>query len=494
MKLLSFLLVIFSLNSCQAQTKEANKQFAKEVVQLKDYYHIPGMALLIKKGNQVMYEQYLGYSDLEAKTPVDSSTLFPVASLTKPFASVLLLQLAEEKKLSLDEPVSHYLKDNSLPPAVQVKHILSHTSQGEAGKHFYYSSSRFAMLTRVIEKASGQSFAQLLKHRILDPLQLNHIFLLDDKASGRPYGKRLVKGYEFDGKTKEGYYDYGYSASAGMVSNLHDLAAFSMALDKNVLMDEKSKQLLFSPFTASSPYGLGIFTQQFLSKNIIWGYGQYDSFSSLLLKVPEDDLTLIVFANNNLMSDAPRLIYGDITYSLFALSFLKNYVFDAAQLSLLEKEQEVVAIESSTINNLPADYKILFRQKLLAQALSASFMGQTNEKELEISWKLLQKTFSLFPEVQIYGNLSLMHNLFMLKTAGDVHIFDKEFMAIGEKLLGQHKENPYANYYMGNYYNLINQQDKAIFHFNAILNAPNFKENWYTSEAAAYLKKVQLKR
>jgi hypothetical protein len=194
------------------------------------------------------------------------------------------------------------------------------------------------------------------------------------------------------------------------------------------------------------------------------------------------------------MSDAPRLIYGDLTYSLFALSFLKNYVFDAAQLPLLEKPQDLASNKPSSVDTLSANYNRLFRQKLLAQALSASFMGQTSEKEMEMSRKLLQKAFSLFPDVQTYGTLSLMHNLFMLKAVGKIDLFDRELVGIGESLLEQDKENPYANFYLGAFYDRKNQQDKAIYHFNNIVNAQNFTSNWYTSQASAYLKKVNMKK
>ena len=119
-----------------------------------------------------------------------------------------------------------------------------------------------------------------------------------------------------------------------------------------------------SPFRTSSgisPYGLGIFSQTFLDKQIVWGFGQDDGFSSLMLKVPEDDVTLVLLANNNLMSDPPRLINGDITYSLFALSFLKHFVFDMPG--------EV---------DFRNDYGPFYRQELFANAIAASLIGRAD--------------------------------------------------------------------------------------------------------------------
>ena len=102
------------------------------------------------------------------------------------------------------------------------------------------------------------------------------------------------------------------------------------AFDRNSLIEPNTKDQMYTPVTGAEdralPYGYGIFTQEFLGKEVVWSYGQYDCFSTLYMKIPSDDLTLILMANNNLMSDPPRLIYGDLRYSLFALAFYKAYV------------------------------------------------------------------------------------------------------------------------------------------------------------------------
>ena len=80
-RLLAFICLLF-FSQCQSSLQEKTndlKKFPEEITQLKDYFHIPGMAVLVKKSSQTIYEDYLGFSDLEKKTPVDSATLFPIA-------------------------------------------------------------------------------------------------------------------------------------------------------------------------------------------------------------------------------------------------------------------------------------------------------------------------------------------------------------------------------------------------------------------------------
>ena len=96
MKKCCAILVVLALSTtCTTQSKKNNPQvrntFASEVQQLKDYFHIPGLAVLIQKGDSVLYEDYLGYAHVEQKNKVAVTTEFPIASITKVFASVALV-------------------------------------------------------------------------------------------------------------------------------------------------------------------------------------------------------------------------------------------------------------------------------------------------------------------------------------------------------------------------------------------------------------------
>ncbi len=471
--------------SCHAPTKSlsaATQQFSTELRMLKNYFKIPGMAAIVAQNGQIVYEDYLGFSDQEKQIKVDSATAFPIASITKVFAGVVTLNLAEQGFFQLEDPANKYLSKSNLGDSILIKHLLSHTSQGAVGKHFYYSS-RFSLLTEILEKATGKSFKNLLQEAIFQPLVLKETVLLTKAATTT--NLKLAAPYLWEGETKAGPIEYGYSASAGVVSTARDLLRFSTALDENSLLIEGTKTKMFTASQENLPYGYGIFTQQLEGLSIVWAYGQYDGYASLLLKVPAQNLTLILLANNNLMSDPARLIYGDVGTSLFALSFLKNYLLTATDIALLPSP--------STINFAESTHPKLLRKIVLAQALAESFLARYEPARMDTSKALLKRVFQKYPDERTYGGLSLLHNLSFLKDLvfyldlAPVNDFDDKIERLGKQILQQQADNPYAHLYLGTYYGRKGKLDTASFHFKQIVTAPNFTRNWYVDEAEAWL-------
>ena len=131
-----------------SQDKTRLERFEKQVDVLRNLLHIPGMSAAVVKNQQVLWAKGFGFADLENRTPVTPETVFHLASITKTFAATLILQLVEQGKLDLDEPMSRYsgdFKDDS----VKVKHILSHTSQGTPGERFQFERHGYFVTDRV---------------------------------------------------------------------------------------------------------------------------------------------------------------------------------------------------------------------------------------------------------------------------------------------------------------------------------------------------------
>lgn len=474
--------------SRETVVQERNDIFSKELDELKEFFRIPGLSVLVLKGNHTIYENYSGLANLEKKIPVDSLTIFPMASLTKIFTGVLIMQLVEEGKLSLEEPVNKYVSNINIGDSIKIKHVLSHTSQGVPGSHFYYSD-RYGWLTNVIEKASGTDFGNLMQQKILTPLGLSHTYLLKDSTQILNANYKYALPYFYDGKVKNGELELGYSASKGIISTVQDLGVFSKALDEHRLISGSSWLQMCTPYKPGAEYGYGIFSQEFLGEKLIWGYGQYNSYSSLFLKVPARDLTLVIAANNNLLSDPARLIYGNVTYSLFALSFLKNYVFGLEEETLLEHDSTLKSLEKRLNKNNSEFYL----RKLLAQSIAESFMANYQSSKTEISKNILTSVFKWFPEYLSYGDLALIHNMVILKDASlqrtntVINDFDKQIEHMGRKLLATDEYNPYANFYMAYYFQGKNKMDSTRKYYEKIINAPNFSRNWYSISAEEWI-------
>jgi CubicO group peptidase (beta-lactamase class C family) len=140
---------------------------------LRQELKIPAYSAAVVKNQKVIWAKGFGYADVENKIPATEHTPYHLASLTKTFASTILMQLVQDGKIKLDDPVAKYGITLESDGVIRVRHLLSHTSEGNPGEQYRYNGNRFAELDKVIQKATGKSFAELLIANILDPLGMN---------------------------------------------------------------------------------------------------------------------------------------------------------------------------------------------------------------------------------------------------------------------------------------------------------------------------------
>jgi CubicO group peptidase (beta-lactamase class C family) len=140
---------------------------------LRQELKIPAYSAAIVKDQKVLWARGFGYADVENKILATEHTPYHLASLTKTFASTILMQLVQEGKIKLDDPVSKYGITLESDGVIRVRHLLSHTSEGNPGEQYRYNGNRFAELDKVIQVATGRSFGELLIANILDPLGMN---------------------------------------------------------------------------------------------------------------------------------------------------------------------------------------------------------------------------------------------------------------------------------------------------------------------------------
>src|SRR6185369_11259424 len=147
--------------------------FETQLESLRQELKIPAYSAAIVKNQKVIWAKGFGYADVENKIPATEHTAYHLASLTKTFASTILMQLIQDGKVKLDDPVSKYGIVLESDGVIRVRHLFSHTSEGNPGERYSYNGNRFAELDKVIQRASGKSFAELLIANILDPLGMN---------------------------------------------------------------------------------------------------------------------------------------------------------------------------------------------------------------------------------------------------------------------------------------------------------------------------------
>lgn len=297
---------------CGCQAASGLDPLEARLEKLRSRWHVPGMSAAIVQEGRVIWSHGFGSADVENKTPATPETVYHLASLTKPFAATVLLQLVEEGRLNLDAPVSEFGIELAGEGVVRVRHLLNHTSEGVPGEKFRYSGNRFALLDKVIDGVTGRGFAAELQHRILDPLELentcpNPLNPPACKAAGRDptvYLPRLAAAYDLQGKPLN--HPTYFVTAAGLVSTVADVAKFSEALDDGRLLRPESLALAYTPETGGDgkplAYGLGWFVQPRESGPIVWHYGWGVGNSTLIIKAPHRKLTFILLGNSEGLS------------------------------------------------------------------------------------------------------------------------------------------------------------------------------------------------
>ena len=294
--------------------------FAAHLERLRSEEHIHTLSAAIVKDQSIAWTRSFGDGVAGGTT---DTTSFHLASLTKPLASTVILQLVDEGKVSLDDAVSKYgiTFTNS---AVLVRHLMSHTSEGVPGAQYSYNGNRFALLDSVIVRATGKSVAAAIHERIIAPLALRHTAPALQSVS-------LAPGFTWNGdRFVATAYESHFSSAAGLTSSARDYATFMMAMDRDAFLKPATRTLAYTaavgPNGQTFPYGLGWFVTDYKGVRVIWHYGLWTASSTLVIKVPSEGLTFILFANTDGLSAKYPLAMGRLESSPWAREFLETFV------------------------------------------------------------------------------------------------------------------------------------------------------------------------
>ena len=232
------LLSIASLPAISAQNTppvDNPSQRVDEVFKKMDSTVSPGCALSVMRDSSIIYERGYGMADLDHNVPITPATVFHVASMSKQFTAASILLLAQEGKLSLDDPARKYipeLPDFGTP--VTISELIHHTSglrdqwdllglsgwrysldlitdddvlsvistqkdlNFAPGSKHLYSNTGYTLLAQIVKRVSGESFREFTAARIFEPLNMKSTHFRDDHAE---IVKNMAYGYEPAGNT-----------------------------------------------------------------------------------------------------------------------------------------------------------------------------------------------------------------------------------------------------------------------------------------------------
>jgi CubicO group peptidase (beta-lactamase class C family) len=287
-------------------------------------------SVLVAEGDKILLSKGYGSANLEWDIPNAPTTKFRLGSLTKQFTAACILLLEERGKLKTDDLVKKHMPD---APAtwdkITIFHLLTHTSgipnftsfpdfssteafpttpeklvarfrdkplDFQPGEKWSYSNSGYVLLGYLIERISGQSYADFVRQNIFQPLGMkdsgydSNSAVISHRASGYTPSPH--------GPVNAGYVDMTIPLSAGgLYSTTEDLLRWEQGLFGDKLLTPASLQKMISPFKNDYAFGLGVYTAG--GHKVIEHAGGIEGFHTHLAYYPDDRLVVVVLANLN---------------------------------------------------------------------------------------------------------------------------------------------------------------------------------------------------
>ncbi|WP_346321052.1 serine hydrolase [Chitinophaga sp. YIM B06452] len=338
-------------NNLKKRAEERSRRLpagpAVRIDSMLSFYHRNGQfngTVLIKTARGVILSKSYGYADKERQLAADSNTRYRIGSLSKPFTAIVVLQLAQEGKLSLQDPVSKFLP-GYVNGEVTIAQLLSHQSgipnytankeylsqimrdtfslkelvekfcsdstEFVPGTQFRYSNSGYVLLALIAETAGGKPFTDLLEERIFIPAGMH------DTYAGNRTADRKAAGYLYD-RPEPDYHPANTLGAGGITTTAADLLKWNKALACSVLLPESLMAELSKPRAEYTDwdawYGYGWMTDQRLFKvskahEIVYHPGTNLGFYTMFARQPDKD-NLVILLNNT--GDFPRFDLTDL--------------------------------------------------------------------------------------------------------------------------------------------------------------------------------------
>lgn len=331
--------VLALITAAQAQT---NTTAYDAEVQAHFTADAPGGAVLVAQGGKVIYERALGLADVTTKTALTTDHQFRIGSVTKQFAAVSILQLAEAGKLQVDDEIQKYVDFPKKEQPITIRHLLTHTSgipnftdgphytpeayakdidlkdvialfaelplEFAPGTQWSYSNSGYLLLSAIIEKVSGQTWADYANEHLFTPAGMRHTTA--SMVQGTP---AEAHGYAEDaeGWKPAAAISMSWPLGAGnMRSTVGDLWKWNTSVFAGKLVPVARLAQAHQPVTladgTTNPYGFGWGFENVQGSPTIEHNGGIDGFVSASLYLPKEDIYVAVLVNRE-SSDASHL-------------------------------------------------------------------------------------------------------------------------------------------------------------------------------------------
>lgn len=295
----------------------------------------PGITIAVVRASDTIALKGYGLADVENNVPVSEHSVFRIGSVTKQFTSAAVMKLVEQGKIRLDATLADYLPDYTGPGRrVTIHQLLNHTSgipsytglgqrfwdrsrldlthdqmfelfagdslQFEPGSRFLYNNSGYYLLGVVLEKVTGEPYAEHLRRALFEPLGLTQTMYCHqrDIIPYRAQGYEVQNGNLFNAAPMSMNQPF---AAGSLCSTPRDLVRWTRALHAGRVVSPQSFTMMTTPTrladSTTNPYGYGLSRGRIGSVEAIQHSGGINGFSAMLSHYPAHDLTIAVIAN-----------------------------------------------------------------------------------------------------------------------------------------------------------------------------------------------------
>jgi CubicO group peptidase (beta-lactamase class C family) len=296
-----------------------------------------GTVLFAERG-RIIFEKSYGFADWKKKDSLTIESTFNLASASKPFTSVAILQLVEQGKINLTDAVEKHIP--SFPyTGIDIHQLLTHRSGLSKYDHFcdqpdsiwpdkhksihntdvvdimaeiipqvayspnthhYYSNTNYMLLAQIIENVSGLTYKEYLQQNIFNPCKMNNTVLYSRDNKNELINP--VKGYTGNYTECIDIYLNGAVGDKGIYSNVNDMLKFDQALSNGKLLSDESLELAFTEHNEQKNngqnYGYGFrLTYDYVKGKIPFHTGWWKGFRTYFIRIPLKQQTIIVLSN-----------------------------------------------------------------------------------------------------------------------------------------------------------------------------------------------------
>jgi len=270
----------------------------------------------IQKGDQLLYERFVGLEDFEKKTKLDSASVFAIASLSKQFTAALILQLVDQKKLAVQDSVSKFLPDFRTPELkfITIHQLLTHTSglndyanhlSFKPGAHYLYSNKGYNTLGQIIETV-GQSPYEAQLQTLFNKAGMPNSFAASNfketfasaHTGTLPNPSKVPNMPLRLAKPEIGL------AAGGLLSTARDLHRWNQSLYGGEILSGNSLQALTKPSVDTENYilgkvhyGYGLMSSKYPPKSF-YHTGYVKGSASLLIYYPTSKTSVVILCNS----------------------------------------------------------------------------------------------------------------------------------------------------------------------------------------------------